>query len=64
MEIAKLFALPLLVNVSAPAAPVFPSDLNVPWITSVELSQPIAHGGRTNYQGCHNQRSNSSYHCH
>lgn len=24
----------------------------------------FAHGGRTNSQGCHNQKSNGTYHCH
>lgn len=26
--------------------------------------QSFSHGGRTNSEGCHNQRSNGSYHCH
>ncbi len=33
------------------------------FIFAVSMSV-FAHGGRTNAQGCHNQKSNGTYHCH
>ena len=34
-------------------------------LISLAFSAPaLAHGGGLNSEGCHNQRSNGSYHCH
>ena len=49
MNFTTLLALPLLLPVAIPTAPTFPSDLNVPWITDVQLSCGIAPNGKPYY---------------
>ena len=34
------------------------------FLISLSLSSAFSHSGRTNSEGCHNQTSNNSYHCH
>ena len=54
MNFTTLLSLPLLLpaitpGLATPQAPAFPSELNVPWITDVQLVCPVAPNGKPYY---------------
>lgn len=42
----------------------YSSKLTLLFLVALNTSYSIAHGGRLNSSGCHNDRKNYDYHCH